>query len=156
MCSVGDSICERFASEFNISKPFLCRNTLPYTSLNPSLSKEVIQFVHLGAALPFRKLETMIQIFKKIDKKRFNLNFMLVHSNQKQKKYLDYLKSLSRNYTNIKFVDPVSHDKIASFCNKFDVGFHVYQTDNFNNQYCLPNKFFECIQSRLGIITNTF
>ena len=49
---------------------------------------------------------------------------------------------------------PIPNTELVDFCNQFDLGLHIYQTNNFNIQNCLPNKFFEVIQGRLGIVSN--
>ena len=52
----------------------------------------------------------------------------------------------------VRLNDPVPYARLLAILNAFDVGVHVLPPLNFNNEWALPNKLFDYIQARLGVI----
>ncbi len=149
MTTVCDGIAMEYMKQFNRKEVEVVRNSPPFYDLTPSLVKEdKISFIHHGAAIRGRKIENMIHLMKLLDK-RFNLNLMLIPTDPE---YLLELKSLSSNLSNISFLEPVSMTKIPEFINQYDLGIYFLEPLNFNQKFALPNKIFEFLQARLGII----
>ena len=48
--------------------------------------------------------------------------------------------------------DPVPYHALNETLNAYDVGVHILPPVNFNNEWALPNKFFDYVQARLGLI----
>ncbi len=118
--------------------------------LNPSeMKKETINFVHHGIASAARKQEVMVEAFKALPD-NYVLHLMLMRM---KNNYYDQLLEMCEGVENIVFVEPVPTTDIAKTINKYDMGIAVIPPTNFNYRNCLPNKFFEFIQGRLGIIT---
>jgi len=82
--------------------------------------------------------------------KRFRLDFMLVPTDHR---YLKRLKKLTAQRGNVDVIPPVPREKIISFSNSYDLSFLIRKPTNVNFQYGLWNKFFESLQSRLGIVS---
>ncbi|MDO9551436.1 hypothetical protein [Rhodonellum sp.] len=106
-----------------------------------------IKLIHHGNANPSRKIESMINLMKYLDK-RFHLYLMLMPTD---KGYLAELKKIASKFDNVTFLDPVPTQEIPRFINKFDMGVFLLDPVNFNYEHALPNKFFEFMQARLGI-----
>jgi hypothetical protein len=106
-----------------------------------------IRMIHHGAAIPSRRMETMIDLMGHLDG-RFSLDLMLVSSNQT---YLDSLKQRAAAYPSIRFVDPVPFPEIVPTIADYDIGLFLLEPTNFNYAMALPNKFFEFLQARLAI-----
>jgi hypothetical protein len=66
--------------------------------------------------------------------------------------YLESLKERAAGAANITFHEPVPFTELVATLNTYDVGLHILAPTNFNNAYALPNKFFEYVQARLGLI----
>lgn len=145
------TVCKRIADEYanfydkNIEVMY---NAPRYKEIVPSYTeKNQIRLVHHGVALRSRKLENMINLMEFLDE-RFFLTFMLVPSDPI---YYNFLRSMSKNNNRIKFIDPVPTDKICETLSYYDVGVYLLEPTNFNNEFSLPNKFFEFIQARLCV-----
>jgi glycosyltransferase involved in cell wall biosynthesis len=67
-------------------------------------------------------------------------------------KYIESLKRMAEPFRNVKFLPPVPTSEIARFTNEFDIGVYSLPPTNFNNEFALPNKFFEFIQARLAVV----
>jgi hypothetical protein len=48
--------------------------------------------------------------------------------------------------------DPVPYTDLVRTLNEYDLGIHVLPPVNFNNEWALPNKLFDYVQARLGVI----
>jgi hypothetical protein len=145
--TVSKGIVDAYSKNVGIT-PFFLPNMASYHNLKPSLINDnQIKIIHHGAAIPSRKLELMIEMMAYTDE-RFSLDLMLVSSS---KKYINKLKNLAKSHKNINFISAVKSSEICSFINKYSIGLYILQPSNFNNEYALPNKFFEFIQARLVI-----
>lgn len=116
---------------------------LPVRATDP----QQIRLIHHGAAIPSRRMETMIDLMGHLDE-RFSLDLMLVSSNQA---YLDSLKQRAAAYPAVRFVDPVPFPEIVPTIAAYDIGLFLLEPTNFNYAMALPNKFFEFLQARLAV-----
>lgn len=111
---------------------------------------DTIKFIHHGGVSVERKTVELIQAFKKSGlTSKIELHFMLVNLDS------DYGKQVlneAKGIDNIFFHPPVPTREIARYINQFDVGIYFLPPLNFNQQYALPNKFFEFIQARLMLL----
>lgn len=151
MITVGNIISDEYFKNFNV-KPYVITNASNYyDSLVPSnnINDGVIKFVHCGYAFESRKIELMIETFKLLDS-RYQLYLYLKPLSEK---YYAKLKNMSEKMTNVFILDPIPNSEIVGTINKYDMGFYILPSNNFNNANALPNKIFEFVQARLGIVT---
>ena len=106
-----------------------------------------VRCIHHGAAIPGRKLESMIEAFALLQG-RATLDFMLVPN---APDYFAALREKARPYTNISFTDPVPMQDIVRHVSAYDMGVYLLNDGSFNHRHALPNKFFEYIQARLAL-----
>ncbi len=149
--TVCDSISELYKKNFSINCEVVTNATDFYNLYPIKTSVDKIKIIHHGNASSSRRLELMIEMMGGLDH-RFELYLMLV-ANRMNKIYLRKLKKKAKKYKNIYFLDPVPYTEIIEFSNQFDIGMIFYPPSNINLEYCLPNKLFEFIQSRLCIVT---
>ncbi|MCB1562202.1 MAG: glycosyltransferase [Alphaproteobacteria bacterium] len=107
-----------------------------------------IRMVHHGRAVPDRQLETMIEAAGTLGP-RYSLDFYLTGPQD----YIETLKKLAAPFPHIGFPPPVPLDEIHTMLTGYDLGLCLLEPSNVNLRYCLPNKFFECIQARLAVLS---
>ena len=62
------------------------------------------------------------------------------------------LKSLAQGDPRIRFREPVPYNELVKTLNGYDIGLSIFPPTTFNLAWCLPNKFFDYVQARLGVI----
>jgi hypothetical protein len=90
----------------------------------------------------------MITLMSRLDS-RFELDFMLVGMDSR---YGKYLKSIAHGNERIRFRPTVRMRDIARTINSYDIGLFLLPTKTFNHKVALPNKIFEFVQGRLGLV----
>ena len=149
--TVGNEISKLYLKNFGI-KSEVITNAADFFDLTPSkIDSNKIKILHHGNASSSRKLELMIEMMKYVDS-NFELYLMLV-AKRTNKLYLNKLKKIAKKYKNIHFLKPVPYNQLIEYSNSFDIGLLFFPPSNLNLKYCLPNKFFEYIQSRLCIVS---
>lgn len=146
--TVCDGIADEYARVFGVSRPIVIPNTPPHQPGTPhATSGDRIRLIHHGLASRSRKIETMIDLMRHLDR-RFTLDLMLVPS---EKGYLEWLRERAGGDPRITFREPVATAEIISATRDYDIGLFLLPPTNFNYHFALPNKFFEFIQARLAI-----
>ena len=146
MTTVCDTLADKYGQDFGI-RPEVVFSGPVKEELTPSpVDDEHIAIVAHGAAKPNRQTEKMIYMMDHTDK-RFTLSLYLVGD----AKYLQFLKGLADKRDNVIWEQPVKTPELSSKTNKYDLGLYIIEPSTENALYCLPNKFFEYIQARLGI-----
>ena len=145
------TVCDSLASEYEKDfgrLPKVVRSTPFYYNGKPNLNVlSPIRMVHHGNANSDRGLEKMIEVIKNLSG-LYYLDFYLVGN----KKNINYLKSVSEGCEWIKFKSPIPFNDLVDKLSEYDLGFYLLQPTGFNTKYALPNKFFEFIQAKLGVI----
>lgn len=147
---VGEIIGHTYQKNFNCADISFIPNDKPFHNLSPSKIDSPVKIIYHGGCKRARKIEENIEIIKALPKDKFHVDFMLKVYDET---YFEELKSLAQGFENINFIPPVSVNDIIPFCNSYDIGLFHISPSTFNLEYCLPNKFFEYIQSRLCLIT---
>jgi hypothetical protein len=147
--TVSTGLAREYKREYGISAEVIT-NAADYVDLAPSpVNEKNIRMIHHGVSNPNRQLESMIKIMDHADN-RFQLDFMLVPTDYR---YLKRLKKLAAQRENVDVIPPVPREKIISSSNSYDLSFLIRRPTNVNFRYGLWNKFFESLQSRLGIVS---
>ena len=147
--TVCDGIANLYKKNFNVDCEVIT-NATEHFELEPIKTElNKIKIIHHGNASSSRKLELMIEMMDFLDD-RFELYLMLV-AKRTNKIYFNKLKKISKGYSNVYFLKPVTYSEIVPYSNQFDIGIQFHPPVNINLQFGLGNKFFEFIQSRLAI-----
>lgn len=147
--TVSSKIAEEY-EKISKKKFKLALNAPNYQTLKINVvDLKKIKFVHHGVCSPVRELEKYIETFKLLSN-QYELNFLITKSDMV---YYKHLLEISKNSKNIIFHEPVPTKKISKYINQFDMSLIFIPPVNFNYVNCLPNKFFESIQARLGILS---
>jgi len=157
MFTVCPGIQERYYKDFSLHQQLQVsiKNCAKFYELPQSMVGDKIKLIHHGIANRNRRLELMLEVAELVTF-GFEFYFMLVPSPY-DPDYFDYLVTEIKKRKNCYLVEPVSTSTIVEHINQYDLGFYMYNNeDNFNMQHYLPNKFFEFIQARLGIVIGPY
>ena len=146
---VAQGIAKLYSERYSIPIPSAIMSCPDELQITPSsVDPENIKLIHHGKADLDRGLEVLIDAFEYLDS-RFSLTFMLVDSGNA----LSKLKELSAKYGNrIEFIEPVKVWNVSQKINQFDLEVIVFPPVTENLRFALPNKFFEAVQGRLGLV----
>lgn len=147
--TVASGIAEMYRNEFEIEQPVLIRNAPPFEQLTPSaVDDERIELVYHGAAAWERGLRIVIEAMELLPE-RFRLNLILVGSEQR---LADVTKATAELGSRVRIFPPVTVPEIATRINEYDLEVMFYPPATANLRFALPNKLFEAVQARLGIV----
>jgi hypothetical protein len=147
--TVARGLAESFAEDFGVPEPAVVRNCPPFVDQSPSpVDPEDIRIVFHGMASWARGLKQMCEALRAIDK-RFSVTFMLTANRNVIAELAEYSHDLGDR---VRFVPPVPMRDVGKELNHYDLEIMFYQPDSPNLVFSLPNKFFEAIQGRLGLV----
>ncbi|WP_445153916.1 hypothetical protein ACTWLI_11125 [Arthrobacter sp. Hor0625] len=148
--AVNASIAKLYDERFG-TRSVVIRNAGPLQDLEPSqMESGRVRLVHSGAAVPGRNLEGLIEAVLLLDD-RYSLDLYLVEARDGGK-YWRKLRDLSAGSPRIVFHDAVAPDALARTLNAYDLGIFSLPPRTTNHALMLPNKFFDFVQARLGIV----
>lgn len=146
--TVGQGIVDEYRNRFGIESTLVV-NATPFRELEPTTVTAPIRLVHSGIPAPHRKLEVMIDAVK-LTRANVTLDLYLMPSDDE---YLAFLRERAGGDERIRFREPVPYAELIDTLHQYDVGLSLIAPTTFNLAWCLPNKFFDFIQARLGVIT---
>lgn len=149
--TINGSIAELYRHEFGIDSEIV-RNAIPFRAdIAPSpVSGDRIRLVHSGGAVPGRNIETIIDAVDVLGA-RFSLDLYLIPSRQGD----SYWRSLMDRITASERTTlhaPVAPAMLPVVLNAYDLGVFVLPPHTPNHRLMLPNKFFDFVQARLGLV----
>lgn len=140
------------AREYEKNFGFRCElvtNAAPFRDIEASPVHDPIRLVHSGAAVGDRRLETLIAGVSAA-KRPVELDLYLTLN---QPAYVDRLRAqAAESNGRVRVMDPVPYARLNETLRDYDVGIHLLAPTNFNNTWALPNKLFDYVQARLGVI----
>lgn len=145
--TVSQGIADEYARQFGISSTVVV-NATPFAPLSVTPVASPLRLVHSGGVAAQRRLDIMITGVRE-STANITLDLYLVGE---QSGLLAELKSLAADDARIRFREPVPYSELITTLNDYDVGLSIFPPTTFNLAWCLPNKFFDYIQARLGVI----
>jgi len=147
--TVSQTIADRYSVEFGFTSSVV-RNAANYRSnLQPGDVNDPIRIVHSGVAAENRRPEVMMEA---VAASRSNVTldlFLTAQQTEFGQRLHDTARALGDR---IKIHAPVPNAELVEKLNNYDIGMHVLAPTNTNNALALPNKFFDFVQARLGMI----
>jgi len=144
--TVSEGLRREFLKEFGVDAK-VYRSTPSYIDFPAhATNPEKIRMIYHGAANRNRRLENLIEIVSLLDE-RFSLDLILTGN----PRYQQELRRKAASMKRVGFPAPVPFEEIIPTIGKYDIGFFYYEPTGFNIAHCLPNKFFEYIQTRLMV-----
>lgn len=145
--TVGRAIADRYRREFSFDTG-LVMNAPAFSEREVHASSSPIRIVHAGAALRNRGLGTLIEAME-----RTSADVTLdLYLQPNDPAYLEELRTAAARVSTVRMHDPVPFDSLIDTLADHDVGIHILAPTNYNNAYAMPNKFFEYVQARLGLV----
>jgi len=146
--TVGDGIAEQYRRDFGV-RCVTITNAGEFRAPRPRPVGPLIRAVHTGAAQPNRELELMIRA--SADVPGMTLDIFLV-AGARNRSYLRSLRDLAAATGNVRVLDPVAMVDVPATLDDYDLGVFVLPPNSFNALHTLPNKFFDFVQSGLGVV----
>lgn len=145
--TVSSGIVDEYRREFGFESTLVV-NATPYQDLPVNPVSSPIRLVHSGGVAPQRRLDIMIQGVRE-STADVTLDLYLMGG---ETPLMGELRELAGDDPRIRFREPVEYHELVDTLNGYDVGLSIFPPTTFNLAWCLPNKFFDFIQARLGVI----
>lgn len=149
--TINDSISAMYEESFG-DRPEIVRNAIAYRDdLAPVPSTDgVIRLVHSGGAVPGRNIEAIIDAVEILGD-GYTLDLYLIPSRQGDTYWRDLQRRIAAS-SRTTLHPPVAPDELPQTLNPHDLGVFILPPLTPNHRYMLPNKFFDFVQARLGLV----
>jgi len=145
--TVGQGIADEYRRQFGFTSTVVV-NATPFADHSPGEVTTPIRLVHSGGVAPQRRLDIMVDGVRQ-STADVTLDLYLVGEGSP---VLADLKERAAGDPRIRFCEPVPYSQLVATLNTYDVGLSIFPPTTFNLAWCLPNKFFDYVQARLGVI----
>jgi len=147
--TVAEGIADIYRDHYGLKRPGVIRNVAFYEELEPSeVDPNKITLVHHGYAAVERGIDIMLDAMLEADE-RFHLVLMVLGNDQSMAPLRSHPAVAAGRAT---FREPVGVTEVARALNEYDLELIFFPPRFPNNKYALPNKFFEAVQGRLGVV----
>ncbi|GAA1129360.1 glycosyltransferase [Arthrobacter flavus] len=144
--TVAQGIADAYSDTYGV-RAGVVTNAADYADLSPTETTTPLRIIHSGGASKARRIDVMIDAMRGVD--NATLELMLVSYGDN---IIETLKEYAAGMPNVTFREPVGYADLVTTLNDYDLGMHLLAPTSFNNKMALPNKLFEYVQARLGII----
>jgi len=145
---VVDEIADLYESEFQIPRPEVIMSAPAFAELEPTPVHTPIRLVHHGKSELTRGLVELVDAVGVLDD-RFELTMYLVGGEA----VADALRERARPFSDrVTILPAVPYDDLCATLNQHDVEVAFFPPTTKNLELAMPNKLFEAIQARLGMI----
>ncbi|MFN3707864.1 glycosyltransferase family 1 protein [Microcella sp.] len=145
--TVSSGLARAYKVEFGLA-PTVVTNATPYREAEPTPVNDPIRLVHSGAALPNRALELMIDAVETTSTS-VSLDLYLTANDPA---YREVLRQRCATSKRSRLNDPVPYSQLIDTLARYDLGVFVLPPTTFNYRWALPNKLFDYVQARLGVV----
>ena len=147
--TVAGKLADQYAADFSVERPVVVRNSPAFVPLTPgAVDPHTIELVYHGFAELARGLHLLIDAMRLVDD-RFRLNLMLTGGEEAKRSLAEAASDLGDR---VRIVPPVAMDEVSSAINSFDLEIVFIPPTTFSFEYALPNKLFEAVQGRVGLV----
>jgi hypothetical protein len=156
MSTVNYSLAKAYEENFGV-RPIVITNAADYFDL-PVLPRNVepIRLVHHGIFTVSRHPGVMIDMMEILGS-RFTLDMYFLDPGNKSRQTheaFERFKARAASIPGVRVHPPLApHEIVPTLHANYDIGVMLIPPMNFNYQNTLPNKFFDCVQARLGVAT---
>lgn len=104
--------------------------------------------IYLGGIIRGRGVEELLHCFKELSQTEFVIVFMGYGE------LVDLVLDHQDKYPNIFYHPAVEASKVTEYASSADIGIAYIKNGCLNDNFCLPNKLFECIFSNLPMLVS--
>jgi hypothetical protein len=146
--SVSSGLSRLYSEKYGVSTEVV-RNSASYRNLAPTpVDPAVIRLVHSGTADAERNIVELIDAVEQLGD-RFSLDLYLLRV---PGGHLDVIRKKAEGSARVVVHDPVPPETLPDVLNQYDLGVFLYPLKTLSHLYHLPNKFFDFVQARLGLV----
>lgn len=145
--TVGAKLAQQYEEEFGVPCGVVL-NAPHRADLPVGQVGDPIRLVHAGGATPAR-LDTMLAAMDLVTTDT-TLDLFLVDSGGG---YVEQVRQRYVGHPRVSVHEAVPTNELVATLNAFDVGIHILPPISFNHRYAMPNKLFDFVQARLGVLT---
>lgn len=147
--SVSSGLAGLYAERYGLTTQTI-RNSADFRAdLAPTpVAPDRIRLVHSGTADPERNIVELIDATERLGE-RFTLDLYLL---EVPGGHLTQIKAKAATSTRVTVHDPVPPATLPTVLNQYDLGVFLYPLRTLSHLYHLPNKFFDFVQARLGLV----
>lgn len=145
--TVGEGLAREYEREFGFL-PEVVVNAAPYAPLEAGPVASPLRLVHSGACLRSRNVMAVVEAVAATSAD-VTLDLYLTPNDPG---HLEEIRQRAAKIAGVTLHPPVPYDDLITTLNRFDVGVHLLAPTNFNNRWALPNKLFDYVQARLGVL----
>jgi len=150
VCTVSQTLASEYSRNFGVDVKVI-QNARESRDLQVRETQaRPLRLVHAGLAASSRKLERMIDAID--GHPDYELDLYLVPA-PRQASYAR-LKNRVRSSNNVRVVSPVPAHVLPETLNEYDLSLIFMSSDSFSVRHCMPNKLFDSIQARVGIVAS--
>jgi hypothetical protein len=143
--TVGQGIADEYRRVFDIAAE-VATNAAPYVDATPGPVGDPVRLVHSGAGLRDRNIMAIVEAVESASSP-VTLDLYLTENDPS---LIEELRN--RQSERVTLHPPVAYAELPATLNRYDVGIHALPPTSFNNRWALPNKLFDYVQARLGVI----
>jgi glycosyltransferase involved in cell wall biosynthesis len=148
LTSVSSGLAGLYGERYGVDYEIV-RNAPDLRNLKPKpVDPDVIKLVHSGTADAERNIVELIEATNRLGD-RFTLDLYLL---EVPGGHLAEIKKLAATSPRVTVHDPVPPDTLPTVLNDYDLGVFLYPLKTLSHLYHLPNKFFDFVQARLGLV----
>jgi hypothetical protein len=148
LTSVSNGLAALYGERYGVSYEIV-RNAPDLRKLTPSpVDDSRIRLVHSGTADAERNIVDLIEATNRLGD-RFSLDLYLL---EVPGGHLKEIKKLAATSPRVTVHDPVAPDTLPEVLNQYDLGVFLYPLKTLSHKFHLPNKFFDFVQARLGLV----
>lgn len=149
--TINDSIAAMYTEAFGI-EPAIVRNAIAYRSdLKPvPTNPEIVRLAHSGGAVPGRNIEAIVEAMDLLGD-GYTLDLYLIPSREGDSYWRGLMRQIEES-PRTTLHPPVAPHELPDVLNAYDLGVFVLPPLTPNHRHMLPNKFFDFVQARLGLV----
>lgn len=146
--SVSSGLAGLYSDRYGVATEIV-RNAADFQNLTPSpVDPDVIKLVHSGTADAERNIVELIEAVDRLGE-RFSLDLYLL---EVPGGHLDVIRKKAAATPRVTVHPPVPPETLPRVLNQYDLGVFLYPLRTLSHLYHLPNKFFDFVQARLGLV----
>ena len=146
--SVSEGLADLYHERYGVTTGVV-RNAADLRTLTPTpVDDNVIKLVHSGTADAERNIVELIDAVEQLGS-RFTLDLYLL---EVPGGHLGVIRKKAATTPGVTVHDPVPPETLPTVLNQYDLGVFLYPLKTLIHLYHLPNKFFDFVQARLGLV----